>query len=137
MHIPSNGRRSIGRRLTVLAARGPIAAALLLVGMAALLAAPAEATTVTLVSNFGSVSSGAHNVGDTTASATFIQAQKFTTGSHTDGYTLESLKFKVGVNDGLNITPKVSIYTEGNDGNPGSSLYVLTGNLASGGMASE
>ena len=55
MHIPSNGRRSFGRRLTALAARWPIAAALLLVGMAALLASPAQADTVTLVSNFGSV----------------------------------------------------------------------------------
>ncbi len=36
MHIPSNERMSIGRRLTALAARWPIAAALLLVAMAAL-----------------------------------------------------------------------------------------------------
>ena len=131
MHIPSNGRRSFGRRLTALAARWPIAAALLLVGMAALLAAPAEADTVTLVSNFGSVSTSASTVGDSNASNTFIQAQKFTTGANTDGYTLETLKFQVGTYDGANITPRVSIYSEGNDGNPGSSLYVLTGTITS------
>ena len=132
MHIPSsNGRRSVGRRLTALAWRWPIAAALLLVGMAALVATPAQAATVTLVSNFGSLSTSASTVGDPNASSTFIQAQKFTTGANTDGYTLETLKFQVANYDGANITPRVSIYSEGNDGNPGSSLYVLTGTITS------
>ena len=73
----------------------------LLAALAALVATPAQADTVTLVSNFGSVStSGSHAVGDSSATATFIQAQKFTTGANTDGYTLETLKFKVGFYDG-------------------------------------
>ena len=132
MHIPSsNGRRSIGRRLTALAARWPIAAALLLAALAALVATPAQADTVTLVSNFGSVSTSASAVGDILLGDTYIQAQKFTTGANTSGYTLESLKFKVGVYDGANITPRVSIYSEGNDGNPGSGLYSLTGTVTS------
>ena len=41
------------------------------------------------------------------------------------------MKFQVGTYDGANITPRVSIYSEGNDGNPGSSLYVLTGTITS------
>ena len=131
MHSPRNGSRRCGRRLTALAARWSIAAALLLVGMVALFAAPAQAATVTLVSNFGSVSTNANTVGDLNASNTNIQAQKFTTGANTSGYTLESLKFKVGVYDGANITPRVSIYSEGNDGNPGSGLYSLTGMVTS------
>ena len=49
MHIPGNGRRSIGRRMTALAGRWPIAAALLLVGMAVLLAPPAQSQAQTEV----------------------------------------------------------------------------------------
>ena len=131
MHSPWNGSRRSGQWLTALAARWPIAAALLLVALAILVATPAQAATVTLVSNFGSVSTDAHTVGDSSASDTFIQAQKFTTGANTDGYTLETLKFQVGTYDGANITPRVSIYSEENDGNPESSLYVLTGTITS------
>ena len=58
-----------------------------------------------------------------------IQAQKFTTGANTSGYTLESLKFKVDVYEGANITSRVSIYSEGSDGKPGSGLYSLTGTI--------
>ena len=133
MHSPWNGSRRSGHWLTALAARWPIAAALLLVGMAALFAASAQAATVTLVSNFGSVSTNANMVGDVNASNTNIQAQKFTTGANTSGYTLESLKFKVGDYDGTNITPRVSIYSVGSDGNPGSGLYSLTGTITSAG----
>ena len=61
MHSRWNGSRRSGHWLTE---RWPIAAALLLVGMAALFAAPAQAATVTLVSNFGSVGNNAHVVGD-------------------------------------------------------------------------
>ena len=49
MHIPGNGRRSIGRRMTALAGRWPIAAAMLLVGMAVLLAPPAQSQAQTEV----------------------------------------------------------------------------------------
>ena len=128
MHSRWNGSRRSGHWLTE---RWPIAAALLLVGMAALFAAPAQAATVTLVSNFGSVGSNAHVVGDLNASVTRIQAQKFTTGANTSGYTLESLKFKVDVYDGANITSRVSIYSVGSDGKPGSGLYSLTGTITS------
>ena len=82
MHSRWNGSRRSGHWLTE---RWPIAAALLLVGMAALFAAPAQAATVTLVSNFGSVGNNAHVVGDLNASVTRIQAQKFTTGANTSG----------------------------------------------------
>ena len=133
MHSPWNGSRRSGHWLTALAARWPIAAALLLVALAILVATPAQAETVTLVSNFGSVGTNAHTVGDSSATNTFIQAQKFTTGANTGGYTLESLKFKVNGYDGGNITPRVSIYSEGSDGNPGSSLYVLTGTITNAG----
>ena len=52
MHSPRNGSRRCGRRLTALAARWSILAALLLVAFAALLALPAQAqTATTLVSN--------------------------------------------------------------------------------------
>ena len=128
MHSRWNGSRRSGHWLTE---RWPIAAALLLVGMAALFAAPAQAATVTLVSNFGSVGNNAHVVGDLNASVTRIQAQKFTTGANTSGYTLESLKFKVDVYDGANITSRVSIYSVGSDGKPGSGLYSLTGTITS------
>ena len=128
MHSRWNGSRRSGHWLTE---RWPIAAALLLVGMAALFAAPAQAATVTLVSNFGSVGGNSHNVGDQSGSVTRIQAQKFTTGANTSGYTLESLKFKVDVYEGANITSRVSIYSEGSDGKPGSGLYSLTGTITS------
>ena len=42
MHLPRNGSRRGGRRLTALAARWQIAAALLLVGLAALFATTAS-----------------------------------------------------------------------------------------------
>ena len=106
---------------------------MVLVALAAVFATPAQAQTVTLVSNFSSVVSNGSTVGDANATYTFIQAQKFATGANTDGYTLTSLKFQVGTYDGTNITPRVSIYDEGSGGNPGSSLYVLTGTLTSSG----
>ena len=135
MRFPQNSRRRSGLRLTAKAARWQIAAALLFVALAALFATPAHAQnpTVTLVSNFGSVGTDGLVVGDTNASTALILAQKFTTGAFKNGYTLDSLKFKVKYKTGANITPQVSIYTEGSDGNPGSSLYELTGTLSSAG----
>ena len=103
-----------------------------LLGFAALLALQAQAQTeVTLVSNFTSLGSGQSTVGDVSATATFTQAQKFTTGANADGYTLTSVTFDVGTYAGGNVTARVSIYTEANDGNPGSSLYVFTGTVTS------
>ena len=52
-------------------------------------------------------------------------AQKFTTGSNAAGYTLSSLVVYIADTPAL-ATPKVSIYTAGSDGNPGTSLYTLT-----------
>ena len=46
---------------------------------------------------------------------------------------LNSVKFKVLRYGGANIEARVSIYTEGADGNPGTSLYVLTGSVGSNG----
>ena len=135
MRFPQNSRRRSGLRLTAKAARWQIAAALLFVALAALFATPAHAQnpTVTLVSNFGSVGTDGLVVGDTNASTALILAQKFTTGAFKNGYTLDSLEFKVRYKTGANITPQVSIYTEGSGGNPGSSLYELTGTLSSAG----
>ena len=41
------------------------------------------------------------------------------------------MKFKVDVYDGANITSRVSIYSVGSDGKPGSGLYSLTGTITS------
>ena len=139
MRIPRNSRRRSGPRLTAKVARWQVAAALLFVALVALLVTPAHAQTqaqnptVTLVSNFDSAGTDGLTVGDTNASTALILAQKFTTGAFKNGYTLDSLKFKVRYKTGANITPQVSIYTEGSDGNPGSSLYELTGTLSSAG----
>ena len=133
MRIPRNSHCRSGPRPTAKVARWRVVVALLFVALAALFATPAHAQnpTVTLVSNFGSVGTDGLVVGDTNASTALIQAQKFTTGAFKNGYTLQSLKFKVRYRTGQNITPRVSIYTEGSDGKPGSSLYRLTGHINS------
>ena len=86
-----------------------------------------------LVSNIGTGGVGATGrdgvaVGDT-SSATYIQAQKFRTGTHPAGYRLTGLRFYVDSLSSNNVTPQVSLYTAGSDGNPGTSLYVFTGTL--------
>ena len=126
---PGRRRRS---RVRSLAARS--LTVVLLVAFAAFLARPVQAQTeVTLVSNFTSLGTTLFAVGDISATHTFTQAQKFTTGANADGYTLTSVTFNVGAYEGANITPRVSVYTEANDGNPGSSLYVFTGTITGGG----
>ena len=52
-------------------------------------------------------------------------AQKFTTGINAAGYALSSVDVYIADTPSL-ATPKVSIYTAGSDGNPGTSLYMLT-----------
>ena len=121
-----DGSRRGGRRLTALAARWQIAAALLLVGLAALVATPAQADTVTLVSNFGSVSTSASRSGPERLLHLHPGAEVHD-GSEHGRIHPGDVEVQVGTYDGTNITPRVSIYSEGNDGNPGSSLYVLTG----------
>ena len=119
-------------RIRSLAARS--LTVVLLVAFAAFLAPPVQAQTeVTLVSNFSSPGTTLFAVGDISAASTFIQAQKFTTGANADGYTLTSVTFNVGAYEGANITPRVSVYTEATDGNPGSSLYGFTGTITGGG----
>ena len=86
-----------------------------------------------LVSNIGTGGAGATGrdgvaVGDT-SSATYIQAQKFRTGTHPAGYRLTGLRFYVDSLSSNNVTPQVSLYTAGSGGNPGTSLYVFTGTL--------
>ena len=86
-----------------------------------------------LVSNIGTGGVGATGrdgvaVGDI-SSATYIQAQKFRTGTHPAGYRLTGLRFYVSSLSSNNVTPQVSLYTAGSDGNPGTSLYVFTGTL--------
>ena len=82
-------------------------------------------TPIVLVSNTGQTSSGAAevNAGETTYLA--IQAQGFTTGDNTGGYTLSSVRLGFA---SLFSTPapKVSIYEADASGNPGSIRYTLT-----------
>ena len=89
MHAPRNGSRRYGRRLTALAARWPISAALLLVAFAALLAPPLPAqaqTATTLVSNLEQT--------DTSGSTSQL-AQAFDTGSNAAGYELTSVTLRL------------------------------------------
>ena len=94
--------------------------------LAALLAVPhgAEAQSEqTLVSNAGQAQ-GSYNVVGSIAELRYTQAQKFTTGDNEDGYTLSAVRFRIWTysSDGA----KVSIHADAS-GNPGRSLYVLTG----------
>ena len=89
MHFPRNGSRRCGRRLTALAARWSISAALLLVAFAALLAPPLPAqaqTATTLVSNLEQT--------DTSGSTSQL-AQAFDTGSNAAGYELTSVTLRL------------------------------------------
>ena len=97
-----------------------------LVAVATLLALPLQAqaqTVQTLVSNTGQDRDNSNlNVGGSTG---WVQAQGFTTGDNTDGYTLSSVDvfFRVGFGSTDEVT--VSIYGADASGDPGSSLYVL------------
>ena len=89
-----------------------------------------DATTpIVLVSNTGQTSSGAVDVdADVDAGGTTflsIQAQGFTTGDNTGGYTLSSVRLGFA---SLFRTPapRVSIYEADASGNPGSVRYTLT-----------
>ena len=97
-----------------------------LVAVAAFLVLPLQAqaqTVQTLVSNTGQDRDNSNlNVGGSTG---WVQAQGFTTGDNTDGYTLSSVDvfFRVGFGSTDEVT--VSIYGADASGDPGSSLYVL------------
>ena len=68
-------------------------------------AAPAQAQAqTTLVSNYESRASGSSQiVGDNNVTNHWVQAQGFTTGSNTGGYTLNSAKFNVFAHDGVQV----------------------------------
>ena len=90
-----------------------------LVGFAALLVLPlqAQAQSEVLVSNLGQTNGGQ-------GSLTLDQAQAFTTGDNTDGYTLTSVDIEyLTVSDFDNLT--VSIHSA-SSGSPGASLGTLT-----------
>ena len=123
------GRAEPGRqgrlRVRSLAARS--LTAVLLAALAALLALPLQAQTVTtLVSNTGQ----AHNVNTgytvgISGTNKFTQTQQFTTGDNADGYTLSSVQIYIGGVAGSSAT-RVSIYEADTSGNPDSSRYTLT-----------
>ena len=73
-----------------------------------------------LVSNLGQLGTIAASVGASTITAVGSQ---FTTGGHTDGYTISAVRLSIEVPSGT--TPLVSIYSD-NSGEPGSSLKELT-----------
>ena len=69
-------------------------------------------------------------VGRSTLTDDRIQAQKFTTGSHPDGYIVTSVTFRVpSVHTLGGLSAQVSIYTADAGGNPETSKYVLTGDI--------
>ena len=76
-----------------------------------------------LVSTIGQARAGAATVGNIDT-ATFAQAQQFTTGDDENGYTISEIVAKLEA-VGSNASPRVSIFND-SSGRPGSSLYVLT-----------
>ena len=123
MHFPRNGRRRGGRRLTALAARWHVAAAMLLVAFAALSAMPAQAqnSTVTLVRNINQADAGYS--GDL---QNYTHAQTFTTGDNAGGYTLSSID--VDFRDSV-VAPSgiaFSLWSVNSDGEPSAKLVDLT-----------
>ena len=90
---------------------------------------------VTLISNLRSrdASMGFMAVGDDSSPGgnlePRIKAQKFTTGSNSSGYTLDSVRFFVHQYDGPNVTARLSIYTEDASGKPDSMLHLLAGTI--------
>ena len=113
-------------RAASLARSGLSAATGFLLVVAGLLALPLQAqaqTVQTLVSNTGQDRDNSNlSVGD---SSKWMQAQGFTTGDNTDGYTLSSVEvfFNFGFASDDEVT--VSIYGADASGNAESSLYVL------------
>ena len=125
-------KKSISRR-GLLAA--PLLIAIVALAFVALtfFTAPAQAQTVTtLVSNYASKTTNAIYIGGTDSSNDFIRAQKFETGAHAEGYTLQTVKFSVEGTPGDNINLVVSVYSTNADGDPDTQQHVLTGTLAAG-----
>ncbi len=96
--------------------------ALLLAALSPFAAAPAAADV--LVSNIGQTRSL------WTAINSSIKAQGFTTGSHTAGYTLESIEFDVNVRGTLSAsylgTVKAELWSDNGSGRPNAKLADLT-----------
>ena len=90
-----------------------------------------EPSTRVLVSNTGQDADGQQNTGSIGGFLT-RNAQRFTTGSNTGGYTLEEVKISL-TDVGANSVPVITI-NAGNGVNPGTVLYNLTNptNLLSG-----
>ena len=72
-------------------------------------------------------------IGDMDTNTNQVSAHKFTTGFAAGGYTLDSVSFHAGSFFRTNISPQISIYSSGADGNPDSSLVVLTGTVETSG----
>ncbi len=100
-------------------------------------AAPAQASTVTLVSNMAQETARAAGatVGRFTSRNTvnYVQAQTFTTGSNTGGYRLSAVAVNV-LSPDSRAALAVGIYTD-NSGEPGRELYRLIGSVANTGVA--
>ena len=90
-----------------------------------------EPSTRVLVSNTGQDADGQQNTGSIGGFLT-RNAQRFTTGSNTGGYTLEEVKISL-IDVGANSVPVITI-NAANGVNPGTALYNLTNptNLLSG-----
>ena len=119
---PGNGtgRRGPGRvRARPLAARGLAAGLLVTVAGLLTLPLPAQAQTQTLVSNVGQNTQGNGSLFD------FDQAQAFTTGSNSAGYTLTSVKIDMGSEAEYATAFTVSVYSN-SSGTPGASLGTLS-----------
>ena len=107
-------------------------AGFLLLTLAVALSAPAHADTLatnldTLLTNQDGYFLHAVEVSDYDHEGAPVGiAQKFSTGSNASGYTLSSMTICMVWFDPVRSVPKVSIYTAGSDGNPGTSKYVLT-----------
>ena len=112
-----------------------LAAGLLLVVAGLLGVSAAAQAQTTYVSNIGQTVSGSDRIVGSSGAFQFTQAQPFTTGDNTDGYTLSEVVVKVGPNATPTDVPRVSIYSN-SSGNPGTSLYTLTNpvSFASGNM---
>ena len=119
---PGNGtgRRGPGRvRARPLAARGLAAGLLVTVAGLLTLPLPSQAQTQTLVSNVGQNTQGNGSLFD------FDQAQAFTTGSNSAGYTLTSVKIDMGSEAEYATAFTVSVYSN-SSGVPGTSLGTLS-----------
>ena len=106
-------------RVRLLAARG--LAAVLILALAALFALPlpAQAQSKILVSNVGQSTGGNGSLFD------FDQAQAFTTGSNSAGYTLKSVEIDMGSDAEYATVFTVSVHSN-SSGAPGASLGILS-----------